>query len=37
MTVWGPPHPVDDLRKRLARYLSTPLSPVEIRDLPANV
>jgi phosphoribosyl 1,2-cyclic phosphodiesterase len=25
------------LRKRLARYLSTPLSPVEIRDLPAKV
>jgi phosphoribosyl 1,2-cyclic phosphodiesterase len=37
VTVWGPPHPDEDLRKRLARYLSTPLSPVEIRDLPANV
>ena len=37
VTVWGPPHPSEDLRKRLARYLSTPLSPVEIRDLPANV
>lgn len=37
VTVWGPPHPTDDLRQRLARYLSTPLSPVEIRDLPAHV
>jgi phosphoribosyl 1,2-cyclic phosphodiesterase len=37
VTVWGPDHQVDDLRKRLARYLSTPLSPVEIRDLPARV
>ena len=37
VTVWGPPHPEEDLRKRLARYLSTPLSPVEIRDLPAKV
>jgi phosphoribosyl 1,2-cyclic phosphodiesterase len=37
VTVWGPDHADDDLRKRLARYLSTPLSPVEIRDLPARV
>ncbi len=36
ITVWGPPGRVP-LRKRLARYLSTPLSPVEIRDLPAKV
>ena len=36
ITVWGPPGRIP-LRKRLARYLSDPLSPVEIRDLPAHV
>ena len=36
VTIWGPPGP-GDLRERLARYLSAPLSPVEIRDLPARV
>jgi phosphoribosyl 1,2-cyclic phosphodiesterase len=36
ITVWGPPGRIP-LRKRLARYLSNPLSPVEIRDLPARV
>jgi phosphoribosyl 1,2-cyclic phosphodiesterase len=36
ITVWGPPGRIP-LRKRLARYLSNPLSPIEIRDLPAHV
>lgn len=36
VTIWGPPGP-GDLRGRLARYLSAPLSPVEIRELPAQV
>lgn len=36
ITIWGPPGP-GGLRERLARYLSAPLSPVEIRDLPARV
>jgi phosphoribosyl 1,2-cyclic phosphodiesterase len=36
ITIWGPPGP-GDLRERLARYLSAPLSPVEIRELPARV
>ncbi len=36
VTIWGPPGS-EDLRKRLARYLSAPLSPVEIRELPAKV
>jgi phosphoribosyl 1,2-cyclic phosphodiesterase len=36
ITVWGPPGRIP-LRKRLARYLSNPLSPIEIRDLPAQV
>ena len=37
ITVWGPPSSAHTLRERLARYLSSPLSPVEIRDLPARV
>jgi len=36
ITVWGPPGQTP-LRRRLARYLSNPLSPVEIADLPARV
>jgi len=35
--VWGPPAPESNLRSRLARYLSAPLSPIEIRELPARV
>lgn len=38
VTVWGPPdRDGGNLRRRLARYLSAPLSPIEIRDLPAQV
>jgi phosphoribosyl 1,2-cyclic phosphodiesterase len=37
ITVWGPPAAERTLRERLARYISTPLSPIEIRDLPATV
>jgi phosphoribosyl 1,2-cyclic phosphodiesterase len=37
VTVWGPPAAERTLRERLARYLSNPLSPIEIRDLPAQV
>ena len=37
VTVWGPPGGARGLRQRLARYLSAPLSPIEIRDLPAHV
>ena len=37
ITVWGPPSAGQKLRARLARYISTPLSPIEIRDLPARV
>jgi phosphoribosyl 1,2-cyclic phosphodiesterase len=36
VTVWGPPGRVP-LRRRLARYLSDPLSPIEIGELPARV
>jgi phosphoribosyl 1,2-cyclic phosphodiesterase len=37
VTVWGPPGAGKTLRERLARYISSPLSPIEIRELPANV
>jgi phosphoribosyl 1,2-cyclic phosphodiesterase len=36
IVVWGPPGRVP-LRRRLARYLSDPLSPIEIGELPARV
>ena len=37
VTVWGPPSTGAGLRERLARYISAPLSPIEIRELPAKV
>ena len=37
VTVWGPPAAGRALRKRLGRYISNPLSPIEIRELPARV
>src|SRR5436190_5717956 len=37
VTVWGPPSTGRSLRECLARYISAPLSPIEIRDLPASV
>jgi phosphoribosyl 1,2-cyclic phosphodiesterase len=37
VTVWGPPAAGRTLRKRLARYISNPLSPIEIGELPARV
>ena len=36
ITVWGPPGRAP-LRRRLARYLSNPLSPIELGELPATV
>jgi phosphoribosyl 1,2-cyclic phosphodiesterase len=35
--VWGPPSPVTPLRDRIARYLSPPLFPMQLGDVPANV
>jgi phosphoribosyl 1,2-cyclic phosphodiesterase len=37
VTVWGPPAAGQGLRERLARFISNPIFPVEIRDLPARV
>src|SRR5262249_36736549 len=34
---WGPAAHPDDLRRRLVRYLSPPLFPVHLRDLPRLV
>ena len=33
---WGPPSPVTNLRDRIARYLSPPLFPVHIQDVPSK-
>ena len=35
--IWGPPSATQDLRSRLARYLSPPLFPVRLRDLHSDV
>jgi len=37
VTVWGPPSSVRSLKERISRYLSSPLFPIEISDLPAQV
>jgi len=35
--IWGPPSATEDLRRRLARYLSPPLFPVRLRDVDARL
>lgn len=35
--IWGPPSPMLGLRERLVRYLSPPLFPVRLRDLPCRL
>ena len=37
MTIWGPQAAEASLEDRIARYLSAPLSPLEVRELPADV
>jgi phosphoribosyl 1,2-cyclic phosphodiesterase len=37
ITIWGPSSPEADLQSRIARYISAPLSPVEVRELPCDV
>lgn len=37
VVIWGPPTVGRPLRERLGRYISNPLSPLELRELPANV
>ncbi|HEU4979557.1 MAG TPA: MBL fold metallo-hydrolase [Solirubrobacteraceae bacterium] len=35
--IWGPESPEASLQDRIARYISAPLSPVEVRELPCHV
>ena len=37
ITIWGPGSPEASLEDRIARYISAPLSPVEVRELPCDV
>lgn len=37
IVIWGPASPESSLCDRIARYISAPLAPVEIRELPALV
>jgi phosphoribosyl 1,2-cyclic phosphodiesterase len=37
ITVWGPASPGASLHERIARYISEPLAPVEVRELPSHV
>jgi phosphoribosyl 1,2-cyclic phosphodiesterase len=37
IVVWGPQSPEASLQDRIARYISAPLSPVEMRELPCDV
>jgi phosphoribosyl 1,2-cyclic phosphodiesterase len=37
ITIWGPESPEASLEDRIARYISAPLSPVEMRELPCDV
>lgn len=36
IVVWGPAAPEASLEDRIARYISAPLSPVEVRELPCH-
>jgi phosphoribosyl 1,2-cyclic phosphodiesterase len=37
ITIWGPSSPEASLEQRIGRYISAPLSPVEVRELPCAV
>lgn len=37
VTIWGPTAPGGSLQDRIARYLSAPLTPVEVRELPCHL
>lgn len=36
IVIWGPAAPEASLQDRIARYISAPLSPVEVRELPCH-
>jgi phosphoribosyl 1,2-cyclic phosphodiesterase len=37
LAIWGPKAPDASLQERIGRYISAPLSPVEVRELPCHV
>jgi phosphoribosyl 1,2-cyclic phosphodiesterase len=37
ITIWGPASPEASLVDRVARYISAPLAPVEVRELPSHL
>lgn len=37
IVIWGPAAPEASLEERIGRYISAPLSPVEVRELPCEV
>jgi ribonuclease BN (tRNA processing enzyme) len=37
ITIWGPSAAGSSLKNRIARYLSAPLTPVEVRELPCEL
>jgi phosphoribosyl 1,2-cyclic phosphodiesterase len=37
IVVWGPAAPESSLQDRIGRYISAPLAPVEVRELPCDV
>jgi phosphoribosyl 1,2-cyclic phosphodiesterase len=37
VVIWGPTSPEGSLRDRIGRYISAPLTPVEVRELPCQV
>ena len=37
ITIWGPASPEASLVDRIARYISAPFAPVEVRELPSHV
>jgi phosphoribosyl 1,2-cyclic phosphodiesterase len=34
--IWGPPSPLRSLERRIARYLSPPLFPIHLQDIPSS-
>jgi phosphoribosyl 1,2-cyclic phosphodiesterase len=37
VVIWGPASPEASLEDRIARYISAPLTPIEVRELPCGV
>jgi len=37
IVIWGPASPEASLHDRISRYISAPLSPIEVRELPCDV